>query len=319
MKRLKLYIFSFLLFSFFCAPVWAQNSEHQVLIPHTVYVGDTAQLNISFSTNIDFFEGSNPKENSKNLSLQNFTLPLDDSKYTVKNITLIKNGKTSGTQISYTISFIFSPWITGKIKLPAYKLENDFMIIPSEISIDSIFTAPKISRKFVENKGPLLIPGTTYRIIFKLISFIIFAILIITALINWQTISLFCKNQKLRFLYKRNMKHTFSSLNQIETSNASAKTKAEEIQKTMRNYLTIRFGYKFTNCGTTEIYSGFQNIFQGLLSEKKEDAVDNLTGIFTRTDFIRYSKNGTFENNELGNMIQFLKEIISTFEKEETE
>lgn len=317
MRKSKLYIS----YCFFCllffTPVWAQNSERQILIPHTVFVGDTAQLNISFASNMDFFTGA--KENSKDLSLQNFTLPLDNSKYTIKKITLMKNGKTSGNQNSYTISFAFSSWITGTLKFPPYKIEDDFTIIPSEITIDSIFTVPKISRKFVENKGPLLIPGTTYRIIFKLISFILLVILGITMLVKWQTISLFCKNQKLRYIYKRNMKQTFNSLEQIESSADSAKLKAEAIQKTMRNYLTVRFGYKFTNCGTSEIYSGFQNIFQGLLSEKKEDAVEELTGIFTRTDYIRYSKNGTFENNELENLITSIKEIITTFETEETE
>jgi len=317
MKRLFICFLSL----FLCSLIWAQNAEHQMLIPHTVYVGDTAQLNISFSSKIDFFKDTqnlNRGTHSKELSVQNFDRALDETKYTVKKILLTKNGAAGNNQTNYTLTILFTPWTTGILKIPPYRLEKDFLIIPGEITVDSIFNAPKVSRTFIENKGPLLIPGTTYRLLFKLSVYILLLILLITGLCKWRSLSLAYKNLMLILLYRKNRKNTENLLTGILKDNKPDKIKAEEIQTVMRQYLSVRFGQDFNHYGASEIWLGFDRIFQGLLSEAKEDAVENLSGLFTRTDYIRYSQNVSFNKGELSEVISQLLQIISILETPES-
>lgn len=310
-------IFTSLLFIFSSLMIFAQNAQRQMLIPHTVYVGDTAQLHISFSGKNELLKTEEPNHKGNQtveLATEGFERPLDNSKYSVKQILLSKTGIENDKQSRYELVIIFVPWTTGNIKFPPYKLDESFSIIPSEITIDSIFNAPKVSRKFAENKGPLLIPGTTYRILFKLLFHAIILILIITALCKWKTISLKYKNYRLKRLYKKNRRHAVSILLRIKSAVQADKVKAERIQRVMRHYLTVRFGYNFNRSGASEIWSGFETIFQGLLSEKKEDAVEELISLFTRTDFIRYSANGSFEKKEIYSITDRLIEIIDILE-----
>ncbi len=310
-------LISILIFIFSSFLIFAQNGERQMMIPLTVYVGDTAQLHISFSGKNDLLKTGEPNHKGNQtveLATEGFERPLDNSKYSVKQILLSRTGTSPDGQTRYELIIIFVPWITGGIKFPPYKFPNGFTVIPSEITIDSIFNAPKVSRKFAENKGPILIPGTTYRILFKLLFYAILLILLITALCKWKSISLRYKNFKLKMLYKRNKRHTVSILLRIKGAVQADKVKAERIQRVMRHYLTVRFGYNFNRSGASEIWSGFETIFQGLLSEKKEDAVEELTSLFTRTDFIRYSANGSFEKKEIYSITDRLIEIIDILE-----
>lgn len=313
-------LISVLIFIFSSFLIFAQNGERQMMIPLTVYVGDTAQLHISFSGKTDLLKNVKNDETSHKgnqtieLSADGFERPLDNSKYSVKQLLLSKTGSSADGQTRYELVIIFVPWITGGIKFPPYKFPNGFTVIPSEVAVDSIFNAPKVSKKFAENKGPLLIPGTTYRILFKLLFYAILLILLITALCKWKSISLRYKNFKLKMLYKRNKRHAVSILLRIRGAVQADKVKAERIQRLMRHYLTVRFGYNFTRSGASEIWSGFESIFQGLLSEKKEDAVEELTGIFTRTDYIRYSANAAFEKKEIYGITDKLIEIIEILE-----
>lgn len=312
-------LFASLIFIFSSFLLFAQNAERQMLIPHTVYVGDTAQLHIFFSAKNDFLktdETSHKGNQTIELSTEGFERPLDNSLYSVKQILLSKTGTGTGNdkQLRYELVIIFVPWTTGNIKFPPFKLDKTFSVIPSEITIDSIFNAPKVSKKFAENKGPLLIPGTTYRILFKLLFHAIILILIITALCKWKTISIKYKNYRLKRLYKKNRRHTVSILLRIKGAVQADKVKAERIQRVMRHYLTVRFGYNFNRSGASEIWTGFETIFQGLLSEKKEEAVEELISLFTRTDFIRYSANASFEKKEIYSITDRLIEIINILE-----
>lgn len=306
----KLFILTFIFLS--ATFLFAQNSEKQVLIPHSVFVGDNAILTISFLSKADL-------SSETPVSIQNFERKLNEKEYTITNISLSKNPKKQNDQFSYTLSIQFIPWITGKIKFPPLHLENDFVIIPSEINIDSIFTGAKRERKFIGAKGPLLVPGTTYRILFKLILSSIILIVLITAFFKWKKINLFYKNLKLKLLYLKNKKKTLNALNKLKNSSLSHKEIACNFQIIFRKYLSVRFDYPFQNCSTSEIWLGFSKIFQGLLSEKKEEAVEDLTGLFTRTDFIRYSKDGFFNNNEINELIQKASDIINTLESQEEE
>lgn len=306
LKSLK--IISIFLIFLITVPVYAQNAERQVLIPLSVLVGDTATLNISFSS----------REELDSVSMQNFSRPVNEKEYFIKSLSLKNNGKDKNGQNQYVLSIVFIPWVTGEIKFPPVTLKDGFTVTPSEISINSVFTATQASKKFSEAKGPLLLPGTTYRILFKIIFFLILFITGLVLLLKWKQVSVFYKNLKLKILYYQNRKKTIQSLTKtLADTDISDKDKASLIQSTVRSYLDTRFSYPFSNCTASEIPQGFNRIFQGLLSDKKEEAVFDLTGIFTRTDYIRYARDASFSENELNDMIQKLCKIIETFETPE--
>ena len=174
----------------------AQTGEKQIMIPRSVYVGDTAQLIISFSAKNDFQTGD--------LLLQNFERPLDSKSYSVKKIILAQTGNASDNQKKYTLNVIFTPWITGEIIIPPYKIGKDFIVYPSPVTIESILTTEKGHKTFVDNKGPLFIPGTTYRILFRLIFLILLAIILIILFCRRKNLSVKYKNFKLIILYSKN-------------------------------------------------------------------------------------------------------------------
>ena len=53
------------------------------------------------------------------------------------------------------------------------------------------------------------------------------------------------------------------------------------------------------------------------LSDTKTEAFGNIAASFIRTDFIRYSKNGKFEENELINLIEKIISQIQILEQNE--
>ena len=87
----------------------------------------------------------------------------------------------------------------------------------------------------------------------------------------------------------------------------------------MRNYLEVRFAYPFTRAATAEIAKGWQTVTGGLLSETKEEAFGEIAASFIRTDFIRYSQNAHFLENEKIDLIKNLIKQIEILETEEQE
>ena len=64
----------------------------------------------------------------------------------------------------------------------------------------------------------------------------------------------------------------------------------------------------------------FDEIYAGLLSDEKTEAVEELTGIFIRTDYVRYGKEGEFIPGEKNKLIDSILEIIAALENtKETE
>ncbi|MCF0241362.1 MAG: hypothetical protein HUK25_01920 [Treponema sp.] len=324
----KIIIYAILIFSVLSL-LNSQNSERrQILIPKTIFVGDTAELKIGFTASADYIKTDGVKNPSYcELTAQSFENILNDSEYTIKSLRLTKTGFSQKGGYTYELSIFFVPWKPGKLQIPPYNLskefsentESGFLLVPDEITVESIFSQPNISRNFVPSKGPLLIPGTTYRILLVIILFLILLIILIRISIRWKRIALGIKNIKLKLRYKKNTKHTIKTLKQLLKSRADGKDFAAKIQSIMRSYLQVRFDYPFTKCVSSGIALGFQEIFGDLLSEKKENAVEELSGIFIRTDYVRYSKEGLFKSNEKSDIIESLIKIISVLENTKEE
>ena len=124
----------------------------------------------------------------------------------------------------------------------------------------------------------------------------------------------FIKNQVLKYKYNKNRKKTLRNLYKI--ADYSDKDFAQDFQHIMRSYLHVKFDYPFENCATSQMKAEFLTITQGLLDDNKSEKFDELVGFFIRTDFIRYGKNCTFENDEKKEIVRKTEEIIKTLEAE---
>ena len=67
-----------------------------------------------------------------------------------------------------------------------------------------------------------------------------------------------------------------------------------------------------------EAFGGTED-FTSLMSERKENACIQITSLFTRTDFIRYSGEAALEEDERAQLVESAKECISDFEESEKE
>ena len=57
----------------------------------------------------------------------------------------------------------------------------------------------------------------------------------------------------------------------------------------MRSYLEFRFDFRFTSISSNSIRSSFEKIFAGTIPSEIAFAVEDITAMFVRTDYIRYA------------------------------
>lgn len=300
-------------------------SPQQVLIPKKVYIGDPAELRCTFNSNV------------KNLVEAGFSSQTEFGDYEIRDIKLLH----SGTDF-YQLSITFVPWKTGDLFFPNYRLvseanpETSVEISFSAVNIQSV--SEQVSASTLRDVNPpLLLPGTTYKLYAILLVFLAVSILLINLIIKRKKVSLFFKERKLRRKYKKNERLTIKLLkNLLKTDKKSKKIKksagdagnselqaeeayldsttretevASQIQKIMRNYLEIRFDLPFTKITSPDMKINLN------LSQKKQEAFNKITDIFTFTDKVRYCKNFVFSANEQERFIMMLLDSITVIEE----
>lgn len=286
----------------------ANIKSQQVLVPMQVFIGDNAELRCSFNSN-DLSVKNFVNGDTVELSLSDFIKPLDLNEYEILKIQIFQSGVDF-----YQLSITFKAWKTGKIQFPPLKIgEELFEFLP--INIASLTEQNKIS-EIKENAGPLLLPYTTYKILGIVICFLLFIILCFRLLIKRKKLIFFIKNQNLKRKYKKNKKQTLKQLRKILQTKMSDVDFSQNFQHIMRNYLQQKYDAPFTNCVTSQMQKLFFDITQGLLSNQKNENFSELVSLFIRTDFVRYSKNASFNKEEKETIIKKTEKIIEILEKE---
>ena len=289
-------------------------SPQQILVPKKVYIGDTAELRCTFNS---------PNPILKTLTAQGTTkLPLvsqsSTEDYVIKDASLAPAGVDF-----YQLTITFVPWKTGDLQFPPMEIEDADLILEFQpLQIVSLITAENASTTTLhDTAAPLLLPGTAYKLYGTLAGIILIMIILIRLFVKRKSLMFYINNKRLLKKYKKNKKQTKRALYKIaDTVNEpdfNAKTAAENIQKALRNYLEVRFDYPFTRTVTSEIMAGWQTATSGLCSDKKEDAFGEIAACFIRTDYIRYSKGGAFEKDELVKLVEKLVVNIETLEMPE--
>ena len=82
---MKKSFFITLLFLFSLDFVFAQSYVSQVVLPKKIYVGDVAEIRVSFSSGIDFFADLPANQIERNLNLSNLAIDVDNDDFLLKN------------------------------------------------------------------------------------------------------------------------------------------------------------------------------------------------------------------------------------------
>lgn len=293
----------------------------QVLIPRQLYIGDSAEIHCTFETDSASIRNEIAQKGKIELSKDFFKTDLDLSKYDIKSVIV-----ESGSYNNYSLIVSLTAWHTGKIQIPNFDIglacgtEADVYVVNfTPVEVVSIVQTESIST-VRDMHPPLLLPGTTYKIYAALISAIILIILIIRVIIKRKSILFYLKNRILLIKYSKNKKSTFRALIRIKQNNKMEDSEVSTIiQNIMRAYLEFRFDYPFTKKVSSEIMNGFNEATKGLMSEKKLSASEDITQVFIRTDYIRYSKEANFMRGEKEQLISRLMNAIDILETVENE
>lgn len=294
----------------------ATISPQQILIPKKVYIGDTAELRCTFNSPDPFLKQLTSSGTAELPLVSQSAEPQEE--YVIKSISLSPSGIDF-----YQLTITFIPWKTGDLLFPSMEIEGSDIVLEFQpIQIVSLITNENTNTSTIrDTAAPLLLPGTTYKLYGTLSGFVIFLIICIRIILKRKNILFYINQKRLLKKYKKNKKQTIRNLYKIADEAEAAKiddqTAAENLQKSLRTYLEIRFDYPFTHTVASEIMQGWQTATGGLLSETKTEAFGNIAASFIRTDFIRYSKNGKFEENELINLIEKIISQIQILEQNE--
>lgn len=294
----------------------ATISPQQILIPKKVYIGDTAELRCTFNSPDPFLKQLTSSGTAELPLVSQSTEPQEE--YVIKSISLSPSGIDF-----YQLTITFIPWKTGDLLFPSMEIEGSDIVLEFQpIQIVSLIANENTNTYTIrDTAAPLLLPGTTYKLYGTLSVFVIFLIICIRIILKRKNILFYINQKRLLKKYKKNKKQTIRNLYKIADEAEAAKiddqTAAENLQKSLRTYLEIRFDYPFTHTVASEIMQGWQTATGGLLSDTKTEAFGNIAASFIRTDFIRYSKNGKFEENELINLIEKIISQIQILEQNE--
>ncbi|MBP5519924.1 MAG: hypothetical protein J6X84_05035 [Treponema sp.] len=286
-------------------------TAQQILVPKKVYIGDAAELRCTFN---------NPDANLKEL-VKNGTTEISESVELFSNDFDIKSITISQTGVDfYQLTINFIPWKTGELQFEPLAIpETELLLEFQPIQIVSLISTEGANATTLrDSAAPLLIPGTAYKLYGSLSGFIIFLIILIRIIVKRKSIIFYLNNKKLLRKYKKNKKQALRQLRQIaENHKLSDLAAAENIQRILRNYLEVRYDYPFTKAAASEIAKGWLEVTGGILSDEKTDALNDISAAFIRTDYIRYSKNGTFNPEEKNELIEQISNRIEILEKEE--
>ena len=329
---MKKSFFITLLFLFSLDFVFAQSYVSQVVLPKKIYVGDVAEIRVSFSSGIDFFADLPATQVERKLNLSSLAIEVDNDDFLLKDAILRR------TELNYTLILFVMSWNTGEIKIPSINLTagiytNEKMpfVIPIEpFTVSSILTKG-VESSMVPPVPPLLIPGTTYFLYGFIILFIVFLIFFFRLLFNWSKLVGKIKNYKLKKTYIQNKKFTLKQLKKLEKkySKMSDKEFCTELVLIIRNYLKVRYGQSFDSIPTSKLMKEFNKLTADTMSDSAIENVEELISVFYRADYIRFAAgsidskrlpvqefSAELQEGEAKKLLNQIRKIINCFEGE---
>lgn len=298
MKRLFVLFLTIMTFTGLCAFSQEDESASQVVLPIEVFVGDHAEIRYTFRSAIDFFPGEGELERK---DLVNPYEGLEDSFSVVK-------AELYRTDMEYTVRFVIVPWKVGTIAFPAFNLntalgisaqkdknaeseealEPEFNVALYPVQIKSIVEKTD-NRQMMPPAPPIIIPGTTYVIFLLVLSAVVILILFFRILLKFNSIRQKWNRYLQKRAYKKNAEETIKKIKKLAKIKVSDIEFCSTLQLVTRKYLDFRFSRPFSAISSTSIRKIFEDICLGEIPSEISAAVDDLTAMFIRTDYIRYA------------------------------
>ncbi len=323
-------IFVFAAFFFLAlSEAFSDSEASEILVPKKIYVGDTAELRFTFRSSIELFEDS-PETDEKNIPLSNLPFDSDNSDFTLSKLALQKNG------FFYTVVFTFIPWRTGFIDIPSFDLLSlsgkspavPLFIDPKPVEVSSVLSSPG-ENEIRPPVSPLLVPGTVY-FVWGIIVFavILLVFLAVAAVKRKDIISLF-KRKMIQLSYAKNARRALRELKRLEAKSGKFGDKEFALlyQKIFRKYFSGRLGFSFGSVVSRDFPKAFSEATGGFMSEDRTEKSEEITGIFFRTDYIRFASGSleserfpssenaaSFQDGERKRILEKGKEVIFAFE-----
>ena len=298
MRKFRL-IFLTLLFS--CLLVWGTFAEdivisemQTVVLPRDVFVGDEMEIRCTFSCDVALLP--------ENVLSSDITMD-DIPDMTVKSVSLQRAGS------SYMLSMLCIPWSLGDIEIPPiliYGKADETADTESDdsgtIEEDRIFLdVPAVTIKSIVNytgasdlrpsKAPLLIPGTTWVIYILSIIGITVIVTLVIILIKFHS---FRKKVHAVVSACLVVKNYHSLKYQLRKLMKGKKPVTDEqfsdiVSHLIREYISCRFAYNFRSETPAGVVAAFESITCGLFSVEVGEAVQELSDVLIRCDYIRFS------------------------------
>ena len=302
MKKFCSILFSLI---FLSMAVFAQNAsddaeqKNQFLIPKDVYIGDSAQIHYSFRSAVDLFAFASPDfiENNQlhlNTSIEVFSSL--QNKVTVQNAVLERNG------LLYSLVITIIPWKSGVIDFESFNLidaipgaeEKNGYHLNYQIKLNSINVASIADKMNVTQLrppyAPLYLPGTNYVVWAMVVGSVLILMLIIFIVVKFPKVVKSINGMKKSFGNFQNSFTTKRHLKKLLKEEKTDKEFASSWQSNMKNYLDYRFETSFASVPGSKIGQKIKEVTGGECGGLEEDAIDKLSAIFIRSDYIRYAQ-----------------------------
>lgn len=281
---------------------FSENLVQQVLIPREVYVGDSASVEYSFRSPVDFFALARPEQiqgDTLNIDVNQEVFRSVEDKCTITQVLLLRNG------LSYNFIIDLIPWKPGEIDFPEFDLATICVYNNPEASFDnrhsvySLDLEPITIASIVEHLGvstirkpesPAVLPGTNYVLWTFIVVSAVIVVFAFIFIIRFKKIKAWFLNVRERHRYRKNAHKTKRRFRQLMKSDLSDADYSAEWQNTMKRYLAYRFRTQFGSVTSKKIPELVEEVSQGKLTPGQKTAIEYITSVFIRTDYIRFAR-----------------------------
>ena len=312
------------------AVCFAQSDMTQVVMPKTIYVGDTAELRYTFRSAVDFFADMSDAVLSREIALKSLPLQTDTDDYTILNASLERNG------LLYTFRLVFIPWNTGTIDFPMFDISAavyggaaaPFIIDVQSVEVSSILQ-DQDEVQLRASMAPLLLPGTIYALYIAAVLSTALLIALIRLIVKWQSVCEAYATRKLLRAYAKNAKELYRHLKRLERAGNKIDDAefCTDLQQLIRRYLDFRFGYRFSAVSSSALMDTFERVMAGTMSEKSQSGAMSLAAVLRRTDYVRYARGSIdskkepaeqfaadLKTDERASLIRIVRDAVERFE-----
>ncbi|MCR5725244.1 MAG: hypothetical protein K6G80_09190 [Treponema sp.] len=278
-----------------------QNRAIQLFMPKTVFVGDTAELRYIFQTEADLFGDRNI--NRQALMTEYSALRTADANRDQR--CHIKSAIIEHTGTEYTLIITLIPWKAGEIDFLPFDLAQwirasqqkkqygaTYDIDLKPVTVHSLVNSLHIT-SVRPSAAPLMVPGTSILLVLIAAALVVIHTLLIALLMRLKAFTTFMRMSGQERYLHRQAKNALKKLRRLQKADAKYpvddRAFCARIQHILRDYLNVRFNSSFESLATPAMAQACTTAFGGDLTDREATAIDSLTGLFMRTDYVRFA------------------------------